>query len=281
MKALVTGAAGFIGSHLVDRLVRDGWDVLAVDNLLTGKRENLVQHEGNDKVKILICGVEQLNASHFEGVDVVFNLAAVARTPWTISDPMLSHHSTTTATLHALILARDAGVKRFVHSSSCIVYVPNTPYYVAKQAAEEYVRVFGALFEMSVVSLRYSNVYGSRQSEDGPSPNVFAALRKSLKEYGHLRITGDGKQTRDYTHVSDIVEANILASDNKETGAYYVGTGVATSLNEAAEYFNAPIQYVPERKGDIKHLVRKDEGFKKKFGWRPKVALKDGMRDVI
>jgi UDP-glucose 4-epimerase len=178
-------------------------------------------------------------------------------------------------------MARDAGVKRFVHSSSCIIYVPNTPYYVAKQAAEEYTRVFNELYGFSTIALRYSNVYGKRQSEDGISPNVFAALRKSKKENGKLFITGNGEQTRDYTHVSDVVEANILASKSEITGAYYVGTSVATSLNEVAPFFECPIEYIAERQGDIKHLVRDGKEFKEKLGWQPKVSITDGIADVL
>jgi nucleoside-diphosphate-sugar epimerase len=169
-KALVTGAMGFIGSHLVDRLLSDGWEVTAVDNLLTGKRENLGHHAQNGKLHVVVANTKQLDVTYFKDIDVVFNLAAIARTPWTIADPMLSHQMTTTNTLHALLMAKKAGVKRFVHSSSCIVYVPNTPYYVAKQAAEEYVRIFQSLYGLSTVSLRYSNVYGMRQSEEGIEP---------------------------------------------------------------------------------------------------------------
>jgi UDP-glucose 4-epimerase len=280
-KALVTGALGFIGSHLVDRLLSDGWEVTAVDNLLTGKRENLGHHAQNGKLHVVVANTKQLDVTYFKDIDVVFNLAAIARTPWTIADPMLSHQMTTTNTLHALLMAKKAGVKRFVHSSSCIVYVPNTPYYVAKQAAEEYVRIFQSLYGLSTVSLRYSNVYGMRQSEEGISPNVFAALRKSKKESGRIYLTGDGEQTRDYTHVSDIVEANMLAAESEQVGAYYVGTGIATSLNDVAPYFNCIVEYVDERQGDIKHLVRDASEFQRMFGWQPKMALADGIVDVL
>lgn len=278
MKCLVTGGAGFLGSHLTDRLIEEGHDVIVLDNLLTGSVENV-----NPKAAFVNADIRELDdiLPYFEGVDWVFHTAAIARTPWTIEEPILSHDVTATGTLNVLEAARMAGVKRLVHSSSCIVYVPNTPYYVAKQCAEEYALIYPKLYGLSTVALRYSNIYGTRQSEEGKSPNVFAALRKSKKENGCIVITGDGEQTRDYTHVSDIVEANVLVANSKKTGAYYVGTGIPTSLNQVAPYFECPVKYVSDRKGDIKHLVLKADEFKETFGWEPKVQIKDGINDVL
>lgn len=277
-KCLVTGGAGFVGSHLTDRLIELGHEVVVFDNLLTGSKENL-----NPNAEFVLGDIRDTVEVEkaVQGVEIVFHTAAIARTPWTIEDPVLSHEITATGTLNLLEASRHNDVKRFVHSSSCIVYVPFTPYFVAKQCAEEYVRLYPELYGLSTIALRYSNVYGSRQSEKGPSPNVFAALRKSKKENGRLLITGDGEQTRDYTHVSDIVEANISAALSDIQGVYYVGTGVPTSLNEVAPYFCCPIEYVDERKGDIKHLVMDPTDFKRDFNWTPKVDIHEGIHDVL
>lgn len=285
MKILVTGCAGFLGSHLTQRLLNDGHSVVGIDNFLTGSEENMSSFINNENFTFLERDIRGLDAGlHFsflEGTHVIFHTAAIARTLWTIQDPELSHEVTATGTLHMLELARYFRVPRFIHSSSCILYVPNTPYYVAKQCAEEYTRIYNELFGLSTIALRYSNLYGSRQSEKEPAPNVFAAFRKAKKNDGKIYITGDGEQTRDYTHVSDCVEANILAMNSNKTGWYYVGTGVATSLNEAVKYFDCPVEYIPERQGDIKHLVLSDRRFHEDFGWNPQVEIKDGIKDVL
>lgn len=283
--ALVTGAAGFLGSHLVDRLLKDGWKVIGIDNFLTGSMDNIRHNASNGDFHFIeddIVWPRPETSEKFSGVDVIFHTAAIARTLWTIQDPELSHRVTATGTLTMLELARKHGIKRFVHSSSCIVYVPNTPYFVAKQCAEEYTRIYKELYGLSTIALRYSNIYGARQSEKEPAPNVFAAFRKSKKELGHIIITGDGEQTRDYTHVSDIVEANILAAEHSSiNGAFYVGTGKATSLNQVAPYFQCEVEYVADRQGDIKHLVHEGKEFKEALGWEPKVDIKDGIKDVL
>lgn len=277
-KIIITGGAGFIGSHLAKRLVKDGHQVIILDNLLTGNINNVP--EGAEFIHADINDFKRIEPL-FEGVDTVFNMAAIARTPWTIDEPLLSHEVTATGALNVLEASKRHAVKRLVHSSSCILYVPNTPYYVAKLAAEEYTRIYHELYGLSTVALRYSNVYGPGQSELGPSPNVFASLRRDKKKHGTIFITGDGEQTRDYTHVNDIVEANILAAGSKESGAYYVGTGISTSLNEVAPYFECPVVYTEERLGDIKHLVRDGSEFREKFGWEPKVSINDGIYDVL
>lgn len=285
-RAVITGAAGFLGSHLVDRLLADGYVVMGLDNLLTGSVENIRHNLSNPNFTFQIFDINHKYSDYrldqiFKDTDIIFHTAAIPRTPWTIKDPVLSHKVTATGTLTMLELARKYNIKRFVHSSSCIVYVPNTPYFVAKQCAEEYTRIYKDLYDLSTVALRYSNIYGKRQSEEGESPNVFAALRLSKKKYGYLQITGDGEQTRDYTHVSDIVEANILASQSEINGAFYVGTGIATSLNQVIPYFECPVKYIPEREGDIKHLIRDPSEFQEKFGWKPKVEITSGIKDVL
>jgi UDP-glucose 4-epimerase len=273
VKAFVTGVAGFVGSHLADRLIALGYEVVGIDNLLTGSMENV-----NPQVFFYNRDINDDNTDLMRGCDVVFHLAAIARTQWCIDNPKLAHKTNATGTLNVLMNAKSAGVKRFVHSSSCIVYVPTTPYYVSKMAAENYVTIFPELYGMSTIALRYSNIYGSlRQSEKGPAINAIASLRKSKRETGRIWITGDGEQSRDFIHVDDVVRANILASKSLKTGWYDICTGKQTSMNEIASYFDCPIDYVEERQGDVKHLVQSPDRAKEELGFTYSKELKDNM----
>lgn len=276
---LCTGAAGFIGSHMVDRLIAEGHDVVAFDNLLTGDQGNV-----NPKAQFLlgdIRSVDQLVAAA-KDVDGIFHFAAIARTPWTIEDPVLAMETNVMGTTNVLEAARRLGIKRVVLSSSSVVYAAETPYKASKMAGELIATAYIEMFGMSVLSFRYSNVYGPRQSEEGPSPNVFAALRKTKRETGgKVHITGDGEQTRAYTHVSDIVEGNYLAMNSDYVGVLDLTTGVYTSMNEVARLFDAEIVYIPERKGDIKHIKQDSETAKKVLGWEAKVKIEDGIKDVL
>ena len=273
MKAFVTGAAGFIGSHLVDQLIEEGHTVYGIDNMLTGDKANV-----NPKCLFYEKDVNDITPEELEDIDVVFHLAAVARTQWCIDNPLLAHETNATGTLRMLLAAKKAGVKRFVHSSSCIVYVATTPYYASKFLAEEYVRLFSELYNMSTIALRYSNVYGSlRQSEKGPAINCIASLRKTKRDTGRVWVTGDGSQSRDFIHVDDIVRANILAAGSEFCGHVDVCTGKQTSMNEIATYFNCPVDYIEERQGDVKQLVQDPTEARHVLGFVYKKELAENM----
>ena len=184
-------------------------------------------------------------------------------------------------TLNILEAARKNNIKRVVLSSSNVVYAFYTPYRTSKEALEQLATTYNKMYNMSVMSLRYSNVYGKRQSETGPSPNVFAALRKSKKEQGKLILTGDGTQTRNYTHVSDIVMGNLLAMYNNYCGVVDLCTGVSIELNYAAKYFNCPIEYIDERPGDVKHIIQSPEEAYNILGWKALTTLEEGIVDVL
>ena len=278
MHYLVTGAAGFIGSHVVDRLIADGHQVTAFDNLLTGDQGNV-----NPAAKFLLGDIRSLNqvVEAAQNVDGIFHFAAIARTPWTIEDPVLAMETNLMGTVNVLEAARLRGVKRVVLSSSSVVYAAETPYKAGKLAGELIARAYAEMYGMSVLSFRYSNVYGKRQSEDGPSPNVFAALRKTKRETGKVQITGDGTQTRAYTHVSDIVEGNIRGMASDYVGVIDLTTGIYTSMNEVAGLFGAEIEYIPERKGDIKHIAQDPVPAKEILGWEATVKIEDGIKDVL
>ncbi len=278
MRYIVFGGAGFIGSHMTDLLIAEGHEVTVVDNLLSGYMENV-----NHKAKFIKADIRYLTDIKplVEGADGVFVYAAIARTPWCIEDPILCHDTNVTGTLNILTACRIAGVKRVVLSSSNVVYAFETPYRASKLMVELYAETFNKMYGQNIVCLRYSNVYGKRQSEEGPSPNVFAALRKSKKEHGKLFITGDGEQSRDYTHVSDIVQGGLLAMKSDYKGVVDLCTGTNVSLNEVAKYFDCPVEYIPERAGDIKHIIQDPKPAKELLGWEAKTKLKEGIKDVL
>jgi UDP-glucose 4-epimerase len=278
MKYLVTGGAGFIGSHLVDKLISLGHDVVILDNLLSGSEQNI-----NKKAKFINCDIRFLNniKEYFENVDGVFHLAAIARTPWCIDNPILAYETNVMGTLNVLEASRQNNIKRVVLTSSNVVYAFWTPYRSSKEALEHLAKVYNNMYDMSVVCLRNSNVYGRRQSELGPSPNVFSALRKTKKEKGYIEITGDGNQSRDYTHVSDIVNGHICAMNTNEIGEFDLCTGTNHTLNYIAEFFNCPIKYIPERPGDIKHIYQDPLPSLEKLKWKAVISIQEGMIDFF
>lgn len=271
MKCLVTGVAGFIGSHLADYLIEQGHKVIGIDNFLTGDKENI-----NRKVEFYKDDIRSVVIdNYFKGIDWVFHEAANARTQLSVDDPLFNNDHNINGTLNVLVAAKKHKVKKVLFASSCIIYSPHTPYYVSKLAGEEYMNVFRELYNLPTINLRYSNVYGSlRQSEKGPSINALASLHKSKKETGRVWLTGDGIQVRDWTHVKDICRANLLAAESNATGTYDICTGVHTSMNEIAKYFDCPIDYVPVRKGDQNHLGNQNpEPALKDFGYKYKIPL--------
>ncbi len=280
MKYIVTGAAGFIGSHLTDALIAQGHDVVAVDNLLSGYREQV--NEQAQFVGLEITRYEVLaRLMKDEAPDGVFHCAAIARTPWCIDDPLLASLTNSHGTACMLEAARQSKVKRVVLCSSNVVYAAHTAYRATKEMLELWGQCYKESYGMSVIALRFSNVYGPRQSEEGPSPNVFAALRKSKKDFGCLRITGDGTQSRDFTHVRDIVRGLIAAMNSEVCGVVDLCTGTNWTLNQVAEMFGGPIEYLPERPGDVKHIRQDPSGAEKLLGWKYSIELPDGINDCL
>ena len=273
MKCAVTGVAGFIGSHLADYLIEQGHEVIGIDNFMTGDRKNINPKVEFHKQDILS---DKIFLS-LQGVDWVFHLAANARTFLSVEDPWFDMKNNIEGTLNVLCAARDNNVKRFIYASSCILYSPNTPYYVSKQAGESYTSVFGKIYPpFSTIALRYSNVYGSlRQSEKGSHINALASLRKTKRDTGRIWITGDGTQTRQWSHVKDICRANLLAAQSKESGVFDICTGVNTTMNEVANYFQCPIDYVDPAIGDNHDLsIHQDpEPAFQKLGYRSEIPF--------
>jgi len=278
MKYIVTGGAGFIGSHLTDSLIQNGDSVIVLDNLLSGFEKNI-----NKDALFYNCDIRNLDSmkDYFKNVDGVFHLAAIARTPWCVEDPILAYQTNVIGTLNVLEACRINSIKRVVMTSSNVIYAAWTPYRSSKEALESLAKVYNTMYGLSVVCLRNSNVYGSRQSELGPSPNVFSALRKSKRDNGFIEISGDGTQSRDFTHVSDIVKGHICAMNTDVIGEFDLCTGINHSLNDVARYFNCDVKYIAERPGDIKHIVQDPRPAEDNLKWKAEITLEEGMKDFF
>ncbi|MDH5570223.1 MAG: SDR family oxidoreductase [Gammaproteobacteria bacterium] len=302
MKALVTGGAGFIGSHIVERLLADGHSVVVIDDFSTGKRENLpVNHEQLDIVECDITDFDKLNA-HMESVDWVFHKAAVASVPKTINDPVGSQAVNYLGTLHVLESARQNNIKRVVFASSAALYgdeptlpkvetmmpVVLSPYAVDKLASEYACGMYSKLYGVETVCLRYFNVYGPRQDPSSPYSGVISIFSDKLNQGIVPVIYGDGEQTRDFVFVKDVVEANMqaIAIESVAGQIFNIATSNQTSLNELlnilCEIKSVPfaVEYEAVRQGDIQYSYANIEKATKVLQWNPVKCLKDGLREL-
>jgi UDP-glucose 4-epimerase len=301
-KTVVTGGAGFIGSHLAEELAQRDYSLTIIDDLSTGKRENLSSIIDKPNVKFIQGSITDLPLLQklFQNVDYVFHLAAIASVPRSVAFPQLSHEVNVTGTLNVLIAARDSKVKRVVNASSCAIYGdapglpkkedmpvnPLSPYAVTKLAAEQYCQIFQKVYQLPAVSLRFFNIFGPRQN---PESDYAAAIPKFIKIAASgkpLDIYGDGKATRDFTYVKDAVSAYLLAAESDVTGIYNIGYGKAVSVNELVKLIcrlvgnNTKPVYDPPRAGDILHSLA-DASRAKAFGYRPKYTLEEGIKEMI
>ena len=294
-KILVTGGTGFIGSHLVDALIKKGHEVLVIDNLTTGKRENI--NPGAKFFELDLRDFQKIKPV-FEGVDFVFHAAALPRVPFSIEKPRESNEVNVGGTLNALVASKEAGVKKFIYSSSSSVYgnqeelpvkenmrcSPLSPYALQKYVGELYCKVFSEIYKLATVSLRYFSVYGPRQPKKGAYVQVISIFLTQKKEGKPLTITEDGKQTRDFSHVSDVVRANLLAMESNKVGkgeVINIGAGRNYTINELAEFFGGKIKYIPPRLGDIRHNLADITRAKELLGWEPKIKLEDGIKELL
>jgi len=304
-RILVTGGAGFIGSHLVDRLLDEGFKVWVVDNLYTGQMENLIQHRGKKGFRFVEGDIRnfELVKKMVRGVDAVFHEAALVSVTRSVENPLLSNETNVTGTLNLLKACVDARVKRFVYASSSSVYgetetlpkhedlatMPLSPYAVSKLAAENYVRVFHDVYGLETVCLRYFNVYGPRQTY-GPYSGVISIFINRLLEDQPPIIYGDGEQTRDFTNAQDVVEANMLAlsAQNAVGEVFNIATGVTTSVNKLAEIIqevmgktNLASVYANPRPGDIRHSYADISKARKILGYNPRFQLEKGLAELV
>lgn len=293
MKYVVTGGAGFIGHHLTKRLVEDGHEVRVVDNFESGKRERLPG--GIALFEVDIRRLEDLRPA-MDGADGVFHLAALPRVQYSIEHPIESHETNINGTLNVLLAAKDAGVKRLVYSASSSAYGnaevmpsheglkpnPLSPYGLQKFVGEEYSRLFAQFFGIQTVSLRYFNVFGPGMSADGAYATVIAIFLRQRQAGQPLTITGDGEQRRDFTHVRDVVRANILAMQSESVGkgeVINIGAGNNHSVNEVAALVGGPVTHLKPRVEPLATLADCSKA-KALLGWEPKEIFDAAIEEI-
>jgi UDP-glucose 4-epimerase len=298
MKSVVTGGAGFIGSHLVDRLVALGDRVTVVDDFSTGRPERLLQHRGSANVEVVRANVADATAlgPHFAGADRVFHLAALADIVPSIQTPLDYHRANVDGTVGALEAARAAGVKRFLYaaSSSCYgipqVYPtpetspirPQYPYALTKWLGEQCVLHWAQVYGLPAVCLRLFNVYGPRSRTSGAYGAVFGVFLAQKLAARPFTVVGDGTQLRDFTFVSDVVDAFLLAAESGVTGEVFnVGSGRPESVNRLVELLGGPVTYVPKRPGEPDRTHADSSKIERALGWRAKVRFEDGVAEMI
>jgi UDP-glucose 4-epimerase len=302
--ALVTGGAGFIGSHLVEALTAAGWSVRVFDDLSTGQPENLV---GTSPAPELLRGCVT-NAADLEraaaGCDTVFHLAALASVAKSVEDPGATHAVCATGTLNVLNAARKAGVRRVVYAGSASAYggasdpagqdestplVALSPYAAAKLAGEFYAEAFTHTYGLETVRLRFFNVFGARQRADSPYSGVIAIFAALLAAGRTPTVHGDGLQSRDFVYVSDVANALLRAADAPGVSGrvYNVGTGRSVTLLELIAELNSALGtavvpvHGPARAGDVRHSRAKIDRIRTDFGYEPAVSFADGLRRTL
>jgi len=295
-KILITGGAGFIGSHLVDYFVKYKHKVVVVDDLSTGNIKNI---EGKrvdfHKLDIGKNYAKKTLVQLLKNVDYVFHLAAIPRTQYCVENPEKCNQANVNGTLNLLEACRQSKIKKLIHASSCGIYGPNhyraiketdrinlgTPYAVQKYVQELYIKLYTDLYNIPSVILRYFNVYGTkRQSEKGSYPNVLASFLRAKKKDGKIYITGNGKQSRDMVHVYDVVRANVIAmrSRFKNGEVFNIGTGRAITVNEMGKYFNCPIEYIEPRPGEAFKLQADTKKVETLLKWKAKIDFARGIK---
>ncbi len=299
-KALVTGGAGFIGSHIVDRLLADGHEVVVLDDFSTGHRSNLPENHASLTIVEGDISDSEIVQQCMENIDWVFHKAAVASVPRTVNDPVGSSAVNYQGTLHLLEAARKNNVKRFVFASSAALYgdeptlpkvetmcpVTLSPYAVDKLASEFACGMYTKLYGVETVCLRYFNVYGPKQDPSSPYSGVISIFTDKLKKKETPTIFGDGEQIRDFVYVGDVVEANMKAvTTNNVEGQYFnVATSRKITLNSLLEIlcgiydsdFN--VNYDEPRKGDIKESYAVIDKAESILQWKPVVKLEQGLK---
>ena len=291
---LVTGGAGFIGSHLVDALVAKGLRVRVIDNFATATHEHL-----NGTAELIEGDIRDASSisDAFEGVDTVFHVAALPRIPLSIAQPVETHMTNVVGTLNVLIAARDHHVRRVVYSGSSSVYgeqprlplvetmTPNplNPYALQKYVGEQYMRMFHRLFAMQTITLRYFGVYGPRMPQEGSYVLAVAAFLKARRAGRELEIFGDGEQTRDFTHVSDVVAANMLAMDCEvaDGRAINIGRGENVSINRIAKMIGGSVIHREARAGDMRDTLADRTEAERVLGWKPRVSIEAGIAELL
>ncbi|MGD0709909.1 MAG: SDR family oxidoreductase [Bacteroidales bacterium] len=299
MKAVVTGGCGFIGSHMVDRLLKEGFEVVVIDNLSTGRLFNLEHHKSNPKLNIQIADISDFDSilPYFKDVDWVFHLAALADIVPSIEKPLEYHTANVDGTINVLECSKINKVKRLIYaaSSSCYgipdIYPtpesaeirPQYPYAVTKYLGERYVMYWNQIYDMPVTSMRFFNVYGPRSRTSGTYGAVFGVFLSQKLNNKPFTVVGDGKQTRDFTFVTDLVNACYMAAENKNAigKIMNVGSDNTYSVNRLVELLGGNITYIPKRPGEPDCTYADIKRIKEMLNWKPLVSFEQGVSIML
>ncbi|MFC1907121.1 SDR family oxidoreductase [Chloroflexota bacterium] len=298
---VVTGGAGFIGSNLAEKLAIDN-SVIIIDDLSTGRKENVASLIKRDNIRFIQGSILDLNLleESFRGVDFVFHQAALSSVPRSIRDPLSTNEVNITGTINVLVAARATNVEKVIYASSSSVYGdtptlpkredmppnPQSPYALTKLVGEYYCRIFHQVYSLPTICLRYFNVYGPRQDPNSEYAAVIPRLISKVSQDKPIIIYGDGTQSRDFTFIEDIIQANIIAAENNTTGIFNIGRGERITINELAKLVitiigkNIETIYQQPRAGDVKHSLA-DISKAKTFGYKPKYSLEEGLKVTI
>lgn len=294
MGVVVLGGAGFIGSHIVDELMTQGHEVTVLDNFSEGKVENLARWKNNSRLEVVRGDIRDFDIVRrvCDHKEWVFHLAAMSRIQPSITDPMLAWSQNMIGTGNVLEACRQGEVKRLVYSASSSAYgqkniPPMTedmptdclnPYSLSKKVGEEMLEVYRKLYGLSTVSLRYFNVYGPRHQEEGSYATVIAIFRKQKRLGELLTVVGTGEKRRDFTFVSDVTRANLLAAMNRDAiGTFNIGTGVNYSINEVAQLVGGYTTHIPDRQGEAIVTLANSDKARDVLGWAPHISLQQGL----
>ncbi|NND94944.1 MAG: SDR family oxidoreductase [Flavobacteriales bacterium] len=306
---LITGGAGFIGSNLCERLLEQDNKVICLDNLSTGHERNVKHFFSRNDFEFIngdICDAEICRKAT-RGVDIILHQAALGSVPRSVEFPLATHEANSTGTLNVLDAARINGVKRFVYASSSSVYgnapdlpkkeertgLPLSPYAASKAVGEMYAKVYGQLYGMETIGLRYFNVFGKNQDPNGAYAAVIPKFIKALINGAPVTIHGDGEQSRDFTYIENVIQANQLAATTENPDAFNTAYNVAYGEQYTINYLvgqlelslkkfnptldNVNIQFIDERPGDIKHSLADTSKARKLLGYSPSFSLKEGL----
>ena len=301
-KVIVTGGAGFIGSHLTELLLSREYHVIIIDNFSTGKMANIEPLLKSIKVELIQGSITELPLLQnlFQGVDFVFHQAALSSVPRSVENPLSTNKVNITGTLNVLLAARDNNVKKVIYASSSSVYGdtptlpkredmvsnPQSPYALTKLVGEYYCRVFHQIYDLPTICLRYFNVYGPRQDSDSQYAAVIPIFIARLSQNKPPIIYGDGKQTRDFTFVKDVIQANIIGAESDACGVFNIGRGENSTLNDLAKTItdlmgkDLQSEYHPPRVGDVRDSLA-DISKARAIGYEPQYSLDKGLRETI
>ncbi len=298
MKVLVTGGAGFIGSHLVDQLVKNGMDVVVIDNLATGRKKNIEDHIASGRVSFFNVDIRDFEGiqPHFDGVEWVFHLAALADIVPSIQEPLQYFSTNVSGTSHVLECAKQAGVKRFIYAASSSSYgltqqypTPETarinceyPYALSKYLGELSVLHWASVYQMSALCMKFFNIYGPRSRTTGTYGAVFGVFLAQKINGEPFTVVGDGSQTRDFTYVTDAVSSLIAGADSNISGEVFnVGSGNTYSINRLVELLGGEKRYIPKRPGEPDCTFADIRKIQNQLGWNPKITFEEGVQNML